>query len=494
MDIDIKSIQEARGLLKEAESEQKVLASFTQEFLDSIVENIAITCQKEAERLAKLAHKETGYGVFNDKVQKNLFASKNVYENIKDIKTVGVISKNEKLKIIDIAEPMGIVVSIVPTTNPTSTTIDNALKAIKARNSIVFSPHPKAKDCTAETVKIIKKAIAEKDGPEGIINCLTTPHIKGTQELMTNKKTALILATGGEEMVRSAHSAGKPAIGVGPGNVPVFIERTADIKSAVRCIVKSKTFDNGMICASEQSIIIDKPIEMETVKELENNGCYILKRDEVEKLSITLFNPDGTLNPELIGQSAYTVAKTAGINVDTNTTLLIAPLDGVGPEFPLSREKLSPVVALFIEDGWEKACIKCIEVLEFMGLGHTLIIHSNNPDIIMKFGLEKPAFRILVNAPGSQGAIGLDTGLPPAMTLGCGTWGGSITSDNITPHHLMHIKRVAFNLNDDLFDEDFRIENSNKNSCLTEDKKDLQLNRDSIEDIVRDVLKRKGII
>lgn len=494
MDSDIKSILSARELLERASNAQKSLASFSQEKVNSLVKEIARSCEENAEKLARLAHKETGFGVYQDKVSKNIFASKNVYEYIKDIKTAGVIKHDKKRKIIEFAEPMGIIVSIVPSTNPTSTTIYNSLIALKARNGIVFSPHPSALNCTLETIGIIKEASTRSGAPDGIVSCLETPHIKGTEELMSHHLTSLILATGGTAMVKAAHSAGKPAIGVGPGNVPAFIERTANIKHAVNCIVKSKTFDNGMICSSEQAIVVDKPIEMEVINQLERSGCLLLNKDEVDKVSKTLFHPDGSLNQKMVGQSAYQVASEAGFSVDKNTTLLVAPIEGIGPDYPLSREKLSPVVTFFVEDGWRNACQRCKEIVEFLGLGHTLIIHSTDPEIIMQYGYEKPVFRVLVNSPGSQGAIGLETHLPPALTLGCGTWGGSITSDNITPEHLINIKRVAFNVKDETISDDINIENLIKTDTLSTGNSDTtDINREIVERIVREILEKKGI-
>ncbi len=446
MDRDLQSIQEARDLAQKARKAFEQLEHFSQEKIDRIVAEMAKRAEAEAERLARLAVEDTGLGVVEHKVQKNLFAARNVYNAIKDLKTVGFIREDNVNKVYEIAEPMGVIMGIIPTTNPTSTIIYKALISIKARNTIVFSPHPNAVKCSLETARVLEEAGVSAGAPPGCVQCLSIITKEGTNALMHHPDIALILATGGSAMVKAAYSAGKPAIGVGPGNVPAYIESSADIKKAVSDIFASKTFDNGVICASEQAIIVDANIEKEVREEVVRQGGYFLSKDEIRVVEKILFSPKGLPASDIVGQSAQFIARKAGITVPDNTRLLVAELDGVGPAYPLSKEKLSPVIAFYVEKDWRSACERCIEMLEFGGMGHTLVIHSNNEDVIREFALRKPAFRILVNTPGSQGAIGGTTGLFPSLTLGCGTWGGSITADNVGPHHLMNIKRLAYEI------------------------------------------------
>ena len=444
MDKDLLVIQEVRDLCRIAKSAQSKLKEFTQEQIDKIVSAMAEAGYAAREKLAKMAVDETGFGKFEDKIAKNEFATRNVYEFIKNLRTVGVIETDSQKKVQKIAEPMGVVAGIIPSTNPTSTTLFKALIAVKSRNAIVFSPHPKAIGCILETVKIMREAAEGNGVPNGLLGCTTIPTLEGTQELMRHPDVAVILATGGAGLVKAAYSAGKPAYGVGPGNVPAFIERTADVKKAVADIVLSKTFDNGTVCASEQSVIVDKPIEQQVIEEFTAHGAYFMNESEIQMTARTLVGPKLDVNPDLEGQPAARIAKTAGFEVPPDTSILIARQKGVGEAYPLTIEKLSPVLTFFVEDGWEAGCERCIEVLNFGGLGHTLVIHSHDQKIIDEFGLKKPAFRILVNTPGTHGAVGLTTTLEPSLTLGCGTYGGNITADNVTPLHLLNIKRVAY--------------------------------------------------
>jgi len=443
-DLDLQSIQEVRNLCQKAKEAQKILAEFSQEQVDRIVEAMAIVGSKESENLARLAVQETGLGVYEDKITKNRFAAEIVYDSIKDIKTVGIIREIPEKKVYEIAEPMGVVAAITPVTNPTSTAIYKSLISLKARNAIVLSPHPQAKRCTKAAADRLEEAATKVGAPSGAITCMSMPTMEGTRELMHHKDVAIILATGGTGLVKAAYSAGKPAYGVGPGNVPVYIERTADIRKAVRDIMVSKCFDNGTICSSEQAVIVDEPIKEGVIKELEGEGAYFLSPEERKRLEALVITPDGGMNPETVGQPAQYLAKRAGITVPPETRVLVAFLEGVGKDYPLSREKLTTILAFYSAKDWRAACERCIELLNFMGIGHTLVIHSRNEEVIREFALKKPAFRILVNTPGSQGAIGFSTGLDPALTLGCGTWGGGISSDNITPLHLINIKRLAY--------------------------------------------------
>lgn len=449
LDTDLESIQEARDAVRRAAEARAKLASFSQEQVDRIVARMADAGRAHARALAKLAVEETGFGVYEDKVTKNLFASERVYEAIRDLRTVGVIRCDESRKVAEIAEPAGVIVALVPSTNPTSTVIYKSLISLKSRNPIVFSPHPSACRCSCQAAQVMADAAAAAGAPRGAIQCLVHPTKQATDELMHHPDTALILATGGSAMVKAAYSAGKPAYGVGPGNVPAFIERTADIKRAVADVFLSKTFDNGTICASEQAIVTESVIEDKVLEEIKRQGGYLLTDSEAAALSKMVVTSAGGINPAIVGRSAATIAKMAGLAVPDGTRVLVARLSGVGPQYPLSREKLSPILAFYVEPDWQAACERCIEILKFGGVGHTLVIHSRNPVVIREFAMKKPVFRILVNTPSSQGAIGATTGLEPALTLGCGTWGGSITADNVGPLHLVNVKRVAYGLGSD---------------------------------------------
>ncbi len=445
-DKDLQSIQEARTLAKLAKEAQLEFKHFSQEQVNKIVKAMAEAGYENSERLAKMAAEESGFGKWQDKVIKNQFATKNVYESIKDLKTVGIIASEANGKVLKIAVPMGVVCALVPSTNPTSTAMFKALISLKCRNGIVASPHPRTAKSTVESLKILSDAAESEGAPKGLIQCMSNPTLEGTQELMHDKNIAVILATGSTPMVKSAYSAGKPAYGVGSGNVPAFIERTANYKKAVADIVYGTTFDNGTLCSSEQAMIVDLPLKDKVIAEAKNNGCYFLTSSEKEKLAKAI-QKDFRINPEIVGQSAEFIAKYAGFQVPPGTKVLMAECTEVGKKEPLSMEKLSPILAFYIVDGWLEGCHKSIELLEFGGIGHTMAIHSNDQPIIMKFALEKPAFRILVNTVASIGAVGYTTALEPSMTLGPGTWGGSIISENVTARHLMNIKSLAFETN-----------------------------------------------
>ncbi|MBU1096255.1 MAG: acetaldehyde dehydrogenase (acetylating) [Ignavibacteriae bacterium HGW-Ignavibacteriae-2] len=443
MDKDLQSIQEVRELIQLAKQAQLEYKHYSQPQVDKIIKAMADAGYTEAERLAKLAHEETGFGKWQDKVIKNQFGTKNVYESIKDLKTVGVIGVEHNGKVVKIAEPMGVVAALIPSTNPTSTVMFKAIISLKCRNAIVVSPHPKAVNCTFESLKVLIKAAEAAGAPKGLIQCLTTPTLPATEELMKNKSVAVILATGSNPMVKAAYSAGTPAYGVGSGNVPAFIEKTANVQKAVADIVSGTTFDNGTLCSSEQALIVDRPLKDKAIAEAKKLNCYFVDENEKLKLEKAVIK-GGHINAEIVGKSAKFIAEYAGFNVPENTSALIAYCDSVGRNEPLSMEKLSPVLAFYTVDGWLEGCHKCIELLEFGGIGHTMAIHSNDKEVIMKFALEKPAFRIVVNTPSSLGAVGYTTMLAPSLTLGVGTWGGSIVSENVTAKHLMNIKTLAF--------------------------------------------------
>jgi acetaldehyde dehydrogenase (acetylating) len=443
-DKDLTSISEARALARAAKQAQPILAEFTQEQIDRIVTAMADAVTPHAEALARLAVEETGYGVVADKVQKNLFSSRRVYEFIAPMKTVGVVNRIEDRKIVEIAEPFGVVAAIVPSTNPTSTAIYKVLIALKARCPIVISPHPSAARCITRTVEIMAEAATQAGAPAGAIGWMKTVTLEGTQELMKHRDVAVILATGGMGLVRAAYSAGKPAYGVGPGNAPCYVEQSADLSKAAYDIVLGKTFDNGVLCSSPNSVVVDEAISEEARRRFQAEGAYFMNDGEIDLLAKALVSPQRLPNPALVGRSAAYIAEKVGITVPSGTRALIAPLKGVGRDYPLSIEKLCPVLSWYVVKDWREGCERCIQILRYGGMGHTMSIHSQNEGVILQFGLKKPAFRICVNTPTTHGSIGLTTGLDPAMTLGCGGPGGNITSDNISPRHLLNLKRLAY--------------------------------------------------
>jgi acetaldehyde dehydrogenase (acetylating) len=445
-DRDLTSIHEARTLVRRAKAAAGPLGEFKQEQIDAILDAMAQAATAQAEAFAKLAHEETGYGVVADKIQKNLFSSEKVYRFIRPMKTVGVVQRIEDRKVIEIAEPFGVVAAIVPSTNPTSTAIYKILISIKARCPIVISPHPAAVRCISRVAEVMSEAARRAGAPDGAISWMTTVTLEGTQELMKARETAVILATGGMGLVRAAYSAGKPAYGVGPGNAPAFIERSADVAKAVRDVVTGKTFDNGVLCSSENSVVVDAPLVEEVKRQFVANGAHFLSQAEADAVARVLLSPQRLPNPALVGRPATFIAQQAGISVAPGTRVLIAELTGVGRDYPLSVEKLCPVLSFYVVADWREGCERCKEILRYGGMGHTMSIHSRNDEVILQFGLKKPAYRIVVNSPTTHGSIGLSTGLDPAMTLGCGGYGGNITSDNISPKHLLNIKRLAYEI------------------------------------------------
>ncbi|HFI0301803.1 TPA: acetaldehyde dehydrogenase (acetylating) [Streptococcus suis] len=451
VDIDLCSIQEARDLVKSGKEAANKIAFYSDEQIDAILRNIVKAVKANAYYLANLAVEETGFGKLEDKAYKNYAASSLLYNEIKDYQTSGILDFDEVNKVFRVAEPMGLILGITPSTNPTSTIIYKSMIAIKSRNAIVFAPHPSAKRCSAVATELVLKAAIEAGAPEHIIGCVMNPTLEATNELMHAKDVAIIIATGGPGMVKAAYSSGKPAIGVGAGNSPAYIEKTADVKKAIASIVASKTFDNGTICASEQAIICEESNKEEVLRELKAQGCYVMSKEETDKVCQVLFrgNSHGcnpAMNPKFVGRSALDIAEAVGLTVPADTKILVGPQVGVGQGNPLSFEKLTTVIGFYVVKDWEEACALSIRLLQ-NGIGHTMSLHTSDPEMIFRFS-SKPASRILINTGGSQGGTGISTGLPIAFTLGCGTDGGSSVSDNLTPKHLVNVKTVAYGIKD----------------------------------------------
>lgn len=444
VDKDLLSMQEARALVRAARKAQGAFALIGQERVDAIVKAVADAAAAQAEALAALAVEETGFGKVADKKIKNILASEKLYSVIKDMKTIGILSEDSVTKITEIAVPVGVIAGIVPSTNPTSTVIYKSMIALKAGNAIVFTPHPSARKCIAKTVELIQGVLHTCGVSTDMVSYMSVPTVQGSNELM--KQVDLILATGGPGMVKAAYSSGTPALGVGAGNVPAFIERSANIEDAVTKIFASKTFDNGTICASEQSIVTEAVIADKVKSTLVAQGAFFLEGEKLEKVKSLMERANGSMNPDIVGRDALSIARMAGIEVPAGTRLLVSDEKGVGQKYPFSKEKLTSLLGFYVVNDWKEACELCIALLENGGLGHSLAIHSNNPDVIREFGLKKPVSRMLVNTPSTHGAVGLTTSLFPSFTLGCGTVGGSSTSDNVTPMNLLNIRRVAYDL------------------------------------------------
>ncbi|MBC8279064.1 MAG: aldehyde dehydrogenase family protein [FCB group bacterium] len=442
---DLQSIQEARDLAERAYAASRQMRSFSQADVDRICENMAKKGYEAAESLAKMAVEETGFGKWQDKQIKNEFATRDLWNYIKSMKTVGFLDEAGPVR--RIAEPMGVVAGIVPTTNPTSTALYKAIISLKARNAVVLSPHPSAVKCINRSADIIRAAAVEAGAPEDSVLCMKIPELPGTDALMSHPRVGVVLATGGTGLVKAAYSAGKPAYGVGPGNVPAFIEKTADAEKAVKDIVLSKCFDNGTVCASEQSIVVDRSLDQAVRGYLAAEKCHFCSPEETIKLGLVMLIPGRGINPKIVGQPSHRIASMAGFSVPEETSMLIVEIGGVGKEYPLSVEKLSPVICYYEVDGWEEGCELSLQIINYGGIGHTMTLHTNDNSVVERFALEKPVMRVLVNTPSTHGAIGYSTALAPAMTLGCGTWGGSITADNVTPMHLLNIKRLAYETN-----------------------------------------------
>ncbi len=441
-DKNLQSIEQARELAERAFEAQKTLTTFSQEKIDEIVGAMARVAQQEAHRLGEMAYLETGYGSAADKAAKNRFSAEQIYNFIRPMRTVGVLRQTDS--IIEVASPRGVVCAVIPSTNPTSTAIFKILIAIKARDAVVLSPHPSATKCINETARVMGEAGEAAGLPVGAIACMSIATIEGTQELMKHKRTALILATGGIGLVRAAYSSGKPAFGVGPGNVPAMIERSADVTKAVRDILTGKCFDNGTICSSEQAVVVESTIDSAVRERFAAEGGYFLDKEQQEKLTRVVVTATNTLNPKIVGKPAKVIAEMAGISIPQDTRVMLCQLSGVGRDFPLSMEKLSPILAYYVVDTLEEGSERCAQILRYGGMGHTASIHTQSRDAAREYGIRMPASRVVVNSPSTHGAIGFTTDLEPSMTLGCGSWGGNVTSDNISPRHLLDVKRIAF--------------------------------------------------
>ena len=442
-DKDLLSVQEVRDLVEKAKKAQQEFAQKSQEEVDAIVKSVAEAGVRNAKRLAKMAHEETGFGIEADKVIKNVFGSRGVYEAIKDMKTIGVLEVDEEKKTKKIAIPVGIVAGLIPSTNPTSTAFYKSEIALKGGNAIIFSPHPNAKNCIVEAVKVIRTAIAEAGGNEDLVSVITIPTIQATDMLMKHPDVAMILATGGSAMVRAAYSSGTPAIGVGPGNGPAYIEKTADVALAVKRIMDSKTFDNGTICASEQSVMCDCDMEPAVRVEMEKQGAYFLNDEQIAKLGKFILRANGTMNPQIVGKSAQGIADLAEIEIPEGTRVLVAKETGIGFGHPYSNEKLAPILGFYTAENYVEICELAQKILHYEGAGHTFSMHTKDPKIVDYFAARIPASRIMVNTPSALGGIGASTGMLPALTLGCGAIGGSATSENVGPQHLINVRVVA---------------------------------------------------
>ncbi|SCY23921.1 acetaldehyde dehydrogenase (acetylating) [Desulfoluna spongiiphila] len=446
VDKDLLSIQETRALVRAARAAQPTLPQAGQERVDALIEAIAKVGAEMAEELGKMASEETGYGKWQDKKQKNILASEKLVSYYRGTKTIGIINEDTERKIVEIAAPMGVIAGLIPSTNPTSTTMYKAIISLMSGNGIVFSPHPTAVKCITATVNMIRGVLKAMDFPEDLVGVISVPTMQGTDELM--KITDMILATGGNAMVKAAYSSGTPALGVGSGNVPAFIERSADVDVAVQKILSSKTFDNGTVCASEQSIVTEACIADKVKASVIAQGGYFLEGEKLDKVKRIMERGNGSMNPAIVGRCAADIAKVAGIEIPAGTTLLLCDEPGVGPKFPFSKEKLTALLGFYVVNDWQEACELCYKLLMNGGLGHSIGIHSNNETVIREFALKKPVSRCLVNTPTTQGAVGITTNMAPSLTLGCGTVGGSATSENVGPQQLFNIRRMAYGLDD----------------------------------------------
>ena len=442
----VTNAQELTARIKQLREAQKKFATYTQEQVDEIFRQAALAANHNRIKLAKLAVEETGMGIVEDKVVKNNFAAEYIYNQYKNMKTCGVLEEDKTSGITKVAEPIGVISAIVPTTNPTSTAIFKCLIALKTRNAIIISPHPRAKNATIEAARIVLEAAVKAGAPEGIIGWIDQPSVELSQNVM--RESDIILATGGPAMVKAAYSSGRPALGVGAGNTPAIIDETAHIKMAVNSILLSKTFDNGVICASEQSIIVLEEVYDEVKKELAERGAYILKGEEIDKVRSIILNEKGGLNADMVGQSAYKIAKMAGVNVPETAKVLVGEVTSVELEEPFSHEKLSPVLAMYKAKSFEEALDKADRLIELGGMGHTSVLYTDqlkNRDRVLTFGERMKTARTLINMPAAQGAIGdlFNFKLAPSLTLGCGSWGGNSVSENVGPKHLINVKSIA---------------------------------------------------
>jgi acyl-CoA reductase-like NAD-dependent aldehyde dehydrogenase len=443
IDPDLRALQDVRDCVARATAACEAIHGWDQKRVDDVCAALAKAGAAAAYDLARLAVEETGIGRVHYKVLKNLFGSEGVWNSIKDEKTVGIVKRDERSGIVEVASPVGVIAGIVPTTNPTSTTLFKSLIALKGRNAIIISPHPRSRRCIGETVEVLRRALERVGAPADLVQCLPNPTIESTGALMKHPEVSMILATGGTGLVKAAYSSGKPAYGVGPGNVPVYVDRTADVAWAAHSIIASQSFDNGTLCCSEQGIVVDAPVADQLLGELKKRGAHLCDEEQTKKLA-KYCNVRGHMNPDVVGLDPWRIAEAAGFAVPKTTTVLLALQGGVGPEWPLSIEILAPVLSVHKVNGWQEGCRISMAMLEAEGLGHTCAIHAKDEKVLDAFFLEKPASRIVVNGPSSQGAVGYSTQLVPSFSLGCGPQAGNITSDNISARHMVTIKRAAF--------------------------------------------------
>lgn len=483
-DKDLLSVQEVRDLVEKAKTAQQELAQKSQAEVDAIVASIAKAGVRNAERLAQMANEDTGFGKVADKVIKNIFGSQMVYEHIKDMKTIGILDRDEANKTYTIAAPVGVIAGLIPSTNPTSTAFYKSEISIKAGNAIVFSPHPSALRSISEAIKVIRQAIAEAGGNENLVSCISLPTMQATDNLMKHPDVALILATGGSAMVRAAYSSGTPAIGVGPGNGPAYIEKTADLPLAVKRIMDSKTFDYGTICASEQSVVCDDDMAEAVQKEMEKQGAYFLTDEERLKLGKYILRANGTMNPAIVGKSPQVIGELAGINVPASAKVIVAKEDGIGKGHPYSNEKLAPILAFYTAPDYKAIAKLCDEILRYEGAGHTFSMHTKDDRMVEYFAERMPASRIIINSPSALGGIGASTALMPALTLGCGAIGGSATSENVGPMNLLNLKHVAYGLREM---EEIRGAAAKEQNCCGAEKK---VSADKVDEIVAEIIAR----
>lgn len=483
-DKDLLSVQEVRDLVEKAKAAQQELAQKSQAEVDAIVASIAKAGVRNAERLAQMANEDTGFGKVADKVIKNIFGSQMVYEHIKDMKTIGILDRDEANKTYTIAAPVGVIAGLIPSTNPTSTAFYKSEISIKAGNAIVFSPHPSALRSISEAIKVIRQAIAEAGGNENLVSCISLPTMQATDNLMKHPDVALILATGGSAMVRAAYSSGTPAIGVGPGNGPAYIEKTADLPLAVKRIMDSKTFDYGTICASEQSVVCDDDMAEAVQREMEKQGAYFLSDEERLKLGKYILRANGTMNPAIVGKSPQVIGELAGINVPASAKVIVAKEDGIGKGHPYSNEKLAPILAFYTAPDYKSIAKLCDEILRYEGAGHTFSMHTKDDRMVEYFAERMPASRIIINSPSALGGIGASTALMPALTLGCGAIGGSATSENVGPMNLLNLKHVAYGLREM---EEIRGAAAKEQNCCGAEKK---VSADKVDEIVAEIIAR----
>ncbi len=443
-DKDLRSLQEVRQKVQAAYDAFGQYRDYSQEQVDAIVDRVAQVARANAVSLAQLAVEETGYGNVRDKIAKNLLNSDTLHRHIQPMQTAGIIREDDEQGLIEVAEPMGVVAAILPTTNPTSTVFYKVLIALKSRNAIVISPHPRARRCTCEAAALLAEAATQAGAPEGVVQCVNEATIDGTNELMRHRRTAIVLSTGGSGVVRAAYSSGKPALGVGPGNVPVLIDSTANVEDAIRQVVDGKSFDFGTVCSSEQTVVVEERHREEVWRALAADGAYLCDAEEGKALQRLLITDKFGINPDCVGQAPQKIAQMAGFSIPESERILAVEIHGVGREHPMSAEKLSPVLSVLFVPSFEAGIEACAGILNFGGRGHTCVIYSSSRENVKKYGLRMPAYRVLVNTPAPQGSVGITTNVAPAMTLGCGAVAGNSTSDNVGPLHLINIKRIAF--------------------------------------------------